>query len=102
MPVTETSLRSSLLGNERRVWLQMPAADAPAAALCILLDGEYYMERMDAPPLLAELMTAGVIPPTFFVYASHIDGPTRWKESFCNGTFARFVAEELVPWTAAK
>jgi enterochelin esterase family protein len=102
MPVTQTSLRSSLLGNERRVWLQMPPANNPPTALCILLDGEYYVERMDAPPLIAELMTAGDIPPTCFVFVSSIDGTTRWSESFCNASFARFLVDELISWTAAK
>ena len=31
-------------------------------------------------------------------YVSHVDPLTRWKESACSETFARFVAEELVPW----
>lgn len=102
MHTTQQVLRSKLLGNERRVWIQPPPGDQPAEATCILLDGEYYVQRMDAPALLHQLQQTIVIPPTYFVYLSHIDGATRWPESFCNDRFAHFLAEEVPVWAAAR
>ncbi len=98
MRMSEATFRSTLLGNERRLWLQRPALDRPAQATCILLDGEYYVERMDAPALLSRLQESRAIPPIHVVYVSHVDAPTRWVESFCNRRFARFLSDELVPW----
>jgi enterochelin esterase family protein len=98
MRLIESKLRSQTLGNERCAWLQPAEADQPPRAICVLLDGEYYVQRMNAPPLIAELQTSEIIPPVALAYVSHIDAVTRWKESACSEPFARFVAEELVPW----
>ncbi len=98
MQITESIIHSALLGNERRVWLQVPPDDHAAAAICILLDGEYYVERMDAPAVIDELQRSRRVPPFAVAYVSHVDHATRGKESTCNDRFARFVAEELAPW----
>jgi enterochelin esterase family protein len=95
-------LDSQLLHNSRRVWLQAPTSGALPQALCLLLDGEYYVERMDVGPLLADLQAKNILPPLAVACLSHIDGVTRWPESFCNPTFARFVREEAVPFAAAR
>ncbi len=98
MPLVESTIRSSLLGNERRAWFQRPTANRSAQALCVLLDGEYYVDRMNAPVHQPVGSSAPRLPPLAIAYISHIDGPTRWKESFCDEPFSRFVAEELLPW----
>jgi enterochelin esterase-like enzyme len=98
MQVRQTTFRSTLLGNERRVWLQVPASDGRAQALCVLLDGEYYVERMDAPAVIDALGASATVRPFAVVYVSHVDGGTRWSESFCSDRFARFVRDELLPW----
>jgi enterochelin esterase-like enzyme len=94
----EFVLRSPTLNNERRCWIQRPLAGARATAICLLLDGEYYVQRMEAPAVIAGLQESQQLPPVAVVYVSHIDGVTRWPESFCNERFARFVSEELIPW----
>ncbi|HEX4069911.1 MAG TPA: alpha/beta hydrolase-fold protein [Planctomycetaceae bacterium] len=97
MKITESLIHSPLLGNERRVWLQVPPDDQSTAAICILLDGEYYVERMDAPAVIDELQRSPTVSPFAVAYVSHVDHATRSKESTCNNRFARFVAEELAP-----
>lgn len=98
MHVIQSTLHSDLLNNQRRIWLQQPSIGRPAQAMCILLDGEYYVERMGVPALVAELQRSKAIPPIAVIYVSHVDGQTRWNESFCNVDFARFISEQLVPW----
>jgi enterochelin esterase-like enzyme len=99
MHVIKTTLHSDLLNNDRRVWLQRPSIDRPAQAACILLDGEYYVERMGVPALVAELQRSKAIPPLAVISVSHVDVQTRWFEPFCPVHFARFISEQLVPWT---
>ena len=98
--VTLMNVRSVKLGNERTVWLQRPVFAAQSHATLVLLDGEYYVERMDAPELFAELVESRKIPPVSIIYVSHVNESTRWKESFCNDDFAGFIGEELVRWAA--
>jgi enterochelin esterase family protein len=97
----EANLASRVLNNSRRVWLQEPSAGQTPRALCLLLDGEYYL-RMQAPAMLEELQTYGMLPPLAVAYLSHIDGIVRWPESFCNPAFARFVTEEATPFATAQ
>ena len=99
MPLAETHIKSRLLGNERRVWVQQPGEDRRARAICVLLDGEYYVERMAVTQQLADLQASRQLPPLAIFYVSHVDGPARWHESFCNTRFAQFVGDELIPWT---
>ncbi len=47
--------------------------------------------------MIAELQQRESLRPFAVVYVSHLDGKTRWPESFCNRAFARAIAEELLP-----
>src|SRR5687768_15416515 len=87
----ERELSSEILGNTRRIWFQPPPAGACAESLCVLLDGEYYVDRMDAPMTIDELQASGSVSPFATAFVSHIDGKTRWPESFCNSRFAQFL-----------
>ena len=99
MPLlTQTIVRSARLSNERSVWIQRPAPSVTSHATVLLLDGEYYLERMNAPASFDELQESGRISSITIIYVSHVDPSTRWKESFCNDDFATFVGEELVRW----
>ena len=100
--VKESTIHSKILDNDRRVWFQPPSEGRPTQATFVLLDGEYYIERMDAPQLIAELQSSPTIPSFSVIYVSHIDGATRWTESFCSERFAQFLDEELLPWADAQ
>ena len=97
----ETTLDSKSLDNQRSVWLQ---GGEPAEALLILLDGEYYLEHVEAPAIIDRLVEAGEIPALRVAYVSHIDdtsGGVRWSDCFCNERFAEFVVDELLPQVSA-
>ncbi|MCA9053108.1 MAG: hypothetical protein KDA75_04690 [Planctomycetaceae bacterium] len=96
MSLRESQLWSSSLENRRRLWFQ-PSECGSATAICVFLDAEYYLDRLDAASLLGELQSTGQIPPVAAVYVSHVDQPTRWRESFCNPAFADFLADDLLP-----
>lgn len=98
MDLLQTSIRSQLLGNERRVWIQLPESSSAAQALCVLLDGEYYVDRMGAPAIMSDLQPSSDCPPFAVAYVSYVDGATRWRETACNEMFASFVVDELLPW----
>jgi enterochelin esterase family protein len=100
--LTESTIHSQCLGNSRRVWLQPVPDGRPAEALCVLLDGEYYVDRMNIPPVIAALQATSDLPACSVAYVSHVDGATRWRETVCHGPFADFVATELFPWLTGR
>jgi enterochelin esterase-like enzyme len=95
-------LTSSILGNERDVWLYVPAARPAPADVLVLLDGEDWATRLPAATILDNLIDAGRIPPTVAVMASTVDNATRWRELACHPPFLDFLADELLPWAAER
>lgn len=96
----ETTIESEYLQKPRRIWIDDPPGGQSPEALLILLDGEYYVERVGAPEIIAELIAAGEIPLLRVVYVSHIDdtnGKERWTDTFCNESFADCVVKEIMP-----
>jgi enterochelin esterase family protein len=97
----EHHLTSDLLGNTRRVQVYTPAAYDPAAStgedydLLVMFDGWGYTRNMDAAITLDNLIAARRIPPTVVLF---VDSPDRNLELPCYPPFARFLAEELLPW----
>lgn len=88
-----------MLGNARTVWIQRPVAQPCGVAL--FLDGEYYLAGIQAPETVERLQSEKRISPLLTAFVSHVGQPEpRWTESFCNPGFARFLAEELLPWLA--
>jgi enterochelin esterase family protein len=92
------TLKSANLGNERTVWVQTPDANEPPAALIVFLDGEFYREHIDAPAITMALMESKKIPSALTVYVSIESMESRWRECPSYPPFARFVADELLPW----
>lgn len=97
--VRKVNFSSLLLGNTRTVWLLKAGKveSGSAIPLIVLLDGEYYIERMKITDLLDGLSTKGALPAANYAFVSHIDNETRWRESFCNEKFASAIATELIP-----
>jgi enterochelin esterase-like enzyme len=98
MNETLHSLRSELLNNERAVWLRAPRDPAGAINLAIILDAEFYRDRMQVPALLDELERNESIANTLFVFVSHHSLDARWIECPCHPPFAAFINSELLPW----
>ena len=85
----------------RTVWLQSPAG-ASATHAVIFLDAEIFIERVNAPAVIAELQVAGRIPPTLAVYISHNGAAARHADFTCNLDYAVFIAQVVRPWVLAK
>lgn len=87
---------SQILGNQREVRLQSFGRQDTDVVL-IVFDGEYYVDRMDAPAIIESLVESRAIQTPLVAYVSHLDGATRWRESFCNADLACAIDQELIP-----
>ena len=81
----------------RKVWL-MKGAMAKTQRLCIFLDAEYYLGRMDAPALLSDLQAREVLPALTCLLVSHRDSAARHTDYTCSENFSRFIAQDLIAW----
>lgn len=93
-------ITSNLLGNTRTLWVYPPRFPASARALVVLLDGEFYREKMHTPRIVDSLV--GKIADAWYVYVSMHSLKTRARECACHPPFAAFVVEELLPFLAEK
>ncbi|MDX1615636.1 MAG: alpha/beta hydrolase-fold protein, partial [Candidatus Promineifilaceae bacterium] len=101
------SFTSSILGNERRIWIYTPpgyhSSDEPCGLLMVL-DGRFFTFAIDTPALLDNLLADSEIRPLAAVL---VDNPgdtwkqamaTREHELSCHPPLADFLADELLPW----
>jgi enterochelin esterase family protein len=89
------------MGYSRTVWLQRGPTGRPQQ-LCLFLDGELYLSKMKAVPVLNELAARGTLPPMTFAFVSHQNMKAREEDYTCNDRFGRFIAERMVPWLERK
>ena len=93
-------LRSEILGNERRVWVHLPADYDPAEryGLLLVFDGWAYVNLVPAPTIVDNLVAAGRIPPVVAVLLDSLSQEERTRELPCHAPFVEFLADELLPW----
>lgn len=96
MNLEEHTLTSSCSEYTRRVWY-LPAEDPPVR-IGIFLDGEYYVNQMDAPAQLVALQREGVIAPMVCLFVSHVHNVARHNDYICNERYARFITNDLITW----
>lgn len=92
---------SKLLGNERDVYLYRPAGWQAGKAqqdLLVLFDAHAYTRQVPTPTILDNLIADGLIPPTAALIIANPTDLSRQQELPPNPLFARFMAEELMPW----
>ncbi|HDS1815718.1 TPA: DUF3327 domain-containing protein [Pseudomonas putida] len=89
-------LASDVLGNARDVYLYRPAA--AGQALLVLFDAHAYTRQVPTPTILDNLIADGLIPPTAAIIIANPSDLSRQQELPPNPRFARFMAEELMPW----
>lgn len=84
----------------RRAWFQ----PGPAAAhrLGILLDGEFMLERVGAWPIIERLTADGAIPAMSWLFIESGGAAARHADYTHDPRFARFVAEDAIPWVAER
>jgi enterochelin esterase family protein len=95
MPEIVAHVRSAHLQNERQVWIRAPR-DPAASQLVVFLDGELYRDRVSANAVIDALGDS--IADAWHVFVSVESAESRWRECPCHPPFARFIAEELLPW----
>lgn len=88
---------SQRLGNSRNVWVietGAPSADRP---LAILLDGQFWANKMPIAGPLQQLTQDGALPSAVYLLVDVIDTAHRSSELPCNPYFWLAVQEELLP-----
>ncbi|VVD80453.1 esterase [Pandoraea capi] len=99
-----TRFASKALGNTRNVYVYRPAGyreNDPSQGLLVVFDAHAYVNTVPTPVILDNLIAEGRIPRTAALIVGVIDGSTRGKELPPNPAFARFLADELMPWAKA-
>lgn len=99
--LTRHSLASRILGNHRDVWTYVPAGADPQALL-VLFDAHAYVHDVPTPRILDNLVADGLLPPVAAVIVGNASPEARDTELPPNPRFARFIAEELMPWAKAQ
>lgn len=95
--LTRHTIDSAILGNRRDVWTYVPAG-ADAQALLVLFDAHAYVHDVPTPRILDNLVADGLLPPVAAVIVGNASPEARDTELPPNPQFARFIAEELMPW----
>lgn len=97
--------RSATLGNEREVAVYTPAGfdpERPDTVLLVLFDGREYRTRVPTPAILDRMIAEGRLPPVVAVFVANPDAAARARELAASPGFAAMLADELVPWVAAR
>ena len=96
--VIAETFNSRSLGGTRRVWYYLPpgyvAAKDTLYPVMYVLDGNNYVEKMEAPRVLDHLIVNKSIPPVIAVFSEPGD---RNEEYSRNPKWRAFIANELVP-----
>jgi enterochelin esterase family protein len=94
-------LRSTILDNERRVWVYTPPGytnDGEPYGLLLVFDGLAYIELVPTPTILDNLLHEGKIPPLVAVIPDSLNQETRSRELPCYQPFVDYLTRELMPW----
>ena len=81
----------------RAVWF-LAGPQQTSHALCVFLDGEYYLERVGALAILEKAIASGRIPSMSLVFVPSNGPQSRHEDFICNDQYARFVAEDIPQW----
>jgi enterochelin esterase family protein len=98
IPPQEHLVTDSSGAYSRKVWLMEAPDELVATRLGVFLDGEYYVNRMNAPAAIAALQRGGMIEPVTCLFVSHVDGAARHVDLTCNPEYAAFIARDVVAW----
>ncbi len=92
-------IRSASGAYSRNVWW-VPADDA--SKLCVFLDAEYYLEKMNTAATLLELQATGAIPPVNCLFVSNLSPPARQEDYICDPEYSRYIADDIVGWAQTR
>lgn len=97
LELDEHTVQSSCGGYTRKVWL-IKGPQEEEHPLCVFLDGEFYIERVGALPILERLQQSPKLPSMSYLFVSYEDAAARQKDLICNPQYSKFIAEDLVHW----
>jgi enterochelin esterase family protein len=84
-------------GYSRPIHLLHGPAGQPQR-LCLFLDGELYLQKMEVLPVLVALLNRHVLPPVTFAFLDHLNMQARQQDYTGNEPFGRFIIETVIPW----
>ncbi|WP_338258023.1 enterochelin esterase [Dictyobacter halimunensis] len=93
--------QSSILENERRVWIYTPpgySLEHEPYALLVVFDGYAYVDLVPTPTIIDNLLHSGKIPPLVVVSPDSLNQETRNRELPCYQPHVDFLTRELLPW----
>jgi enterochelin esterase-like enzyme len=99
--------RSTLLENQRRIWIYIPKGvnihkNPQALNLALFFDGLEYQYKIPTPAILDKLIVEKRIAPTIAVFIDNASRQSRGVELPPNPAFAKMMATELKPWIEAQ
>lgn len=101
MKLEEHTVQSSSGRYSRRVWL-LNDKNEEDQQLCVFLDGEYYLNHLQALGVIEELKQQDVLPSVTCIFVSNLDGEARHLDYTCNDQYSGFIAYDLLQWTREK
>lgn len=81
----------------RNVWTLSDDSNRPQK-LCIFLDAELYIDRINAPEIIRRLRQDEAISPVTCIFVSHLNSEQRHYDYVCNSDYATFIAEDVFDW----
>src|SRR5436190_13018804 len=93
----ESFIRNMSKTFGRRIWKLFPESGHPSCAV-IFLDGELYLEKVMAVPVLRQLQAERNIPATLAIFVSSDSAAARHSDYTCDADYATFLSQEVVPW----
>lgn len=97
MNLPEHYIESSSGTFSRKIWILDPP-DGEPDHIAIFLDGELYLERMDAALLIHQLQANEDIPRLACLFISYVDGAARHSDLTCSKEYSDFVTRDVMPW----
>jgi enterochelin esterase family protein len=97
--IIKTSIRSEILGEERKLGVYLPSGFDPAGGpypYVVVFDGEDIKSWIPVPTILDNLIAKGKVPPMLAVLVD--SQGTRMRDLGMSPRFAEFLAKELAPW----
>jgi len=101
MKLEEHTVSDPVTGYSRMVRLLRGPADRPQR-LCLFLDGELYLQKMEVAPVLSDLLARDALPPVTFAFIDHLNMKAREQDYTCNDQFGKFIGETVIPWLQQK
>ena len=100
--VTEYRVSSAAMKASRRIWVYTPPGydrEGPDCDLLVAFDGGEYLGQIPLHVMLDTLLAAKRIRPAVAVFVDDSTGTVRLADLANQEPFARFIGDELVPWT---